>query len=64
MEDAKNLQNKLSNLQRGFYLLAAIACDIMKINVVSVPDKILTPEEVDLKIENFKQMIARGEIEW
>ena len=55
---------KLSKIERSYCFLLAVAIDLLGLNIVYVPDKPPTKEEVDKKIEDFREMISRGEVDW
>jgi hypothetical protein len=54
----------MSKWKRCYYLALAIAFDIMNFSIIYEEPKPPTEEEVDQKIEDFKKMISRGEIDW
>jgi len=57
-------KNTPSKVERGFCFLLAVAFDLFGLNVIHEPAKPLSEKEVDKKIEDFKDMISRGEADW
>lgn len=54
----------MSRWQRCYCLALAVAFDILDFAIVHEDPKPPTKEEVDQKIEDFKEMISRGEVDW
>jgi len=57
-------RKRLSKIERSYCFLLAVTMDLLGLNVIYIPDKPPTKEEVDQKIEDFKEMISRGEVDW
>ena len=54
----------MSKWERFYCLALAVVFDIMNFSIIHEKPKPPTKEEVNQKIEEFKDMISRGKIEW
>jgi len=54
----------MNRWQRLYCLALAIFFDVASFSIIYEEEKPLSADELDQKIEDFRKMISRGEVDW
>jgi len=54
----------MNRWQRLYCLALAIFFDVASFSIIYEEEKPLSADELDQKVEDFREMISRGEVDW